>query len=477
MKFEPTKESIQSHEVPQWYKDAKFGIFIHWGLFSIPGWAPGMEAGESIANMSGMDLGHQMKYHPYAEWYLNSSRIEGSPTQEYHQKTYGKDFNYFDFYKEFQKESDKMDPQAWASFFEQAGAKYVVLVTKHHDGYTLWPSRHKNPMMPDYQSRRDLVGELTDAVRAHNMKMGLYYSGIFDWTFKKQPMDSIENWVDHYVASDEYARYSEAQTRELIERYHPSILWNDMGYPAQADLPSLFADYLNTVEDGVIDNRWMQVSEKDRQAYSAEIRQALAEGKGIPAPSEYGDYVTPEYAKELTYSPQKWELCRGIGVSFGYNKNENPANFMTAKDIIWCLIDVTSKNGNLLLNVGPMPDGTIQPEQMRPLLETGAWLQQNGEAIYGTTCRPDKQTDRTTDGKEVRYTCKGDTLYAIVMDENPGQTVSIPGLSVPEGKTVKLLGTENSPVSLPFEQKKEDGGTLTVHLPQGIRPPAYVLKI
>ena len=103
MKYKPTPESIRSHPVPQWYQDAKFGIFIHWGLFSIPGWAPGMEAGESIADMSGMDLGHQMKYHPYAEWYLNSSRIAGSPTREYHEKNYGKDFNYFDFCKEFQK--------------------------------------------------------------------------------------------------------------------------------------------------------------------------------------------------------------------------------------------------------------------------------------------------------------------------------------------------------------------------------------
>ncbi len=471
MKYEPTRESVSSHEAPQWFKDAKFGIFIHWGLFSVPGWAVKKPEGQSMVDGDELpSMEEQMKYHPYAEWYLNSLRCPGSPTQEYHEKTYGKDFDYFDFYHEFQKESDKMDPEAWAKFFEEAGAKYVVLVTKHHDGYTLWPSEHKNPFMPDYQSKRDLVGELTDAVRAHNMKMGLYYSGIFDWTFKHEPMNSPENWADHYVASDEYAAYSEAQTRELIEKYHPSVLWNDMGYPAQTDLMKLFADYYNTVEDGVLNNRWLQIDEAGRQKYIDEIYKAKAEGKGIPFQIEIGDYYTPEYARVLNYDTEKWELCRGIGMSFGYNRNENPANFMKAKDVIWCIIDVTAKNGNLLLNVGPLADGTIQKEQMEPLLETGAWLKVNGEAIYATTCREDKQSDVTKDGKEVRYTKKGDVLYAIVMDEQPGKTVAIEGLEVPEGKKVEILGMGD----VEFCQKDD---ALVVALPDNMPPYAYVLKI
>ena len=469
--YEPTKESIQSHEAPQWFKDAKFGIFIHWGLFSVPGWAVKMDEGRSVMDQDQMpSMEEMMKYHPYAEWYLNTLRIPGSPTQEYHEKTYGKDFNYFDFYHEFQKESDKMDPEAWAKLFEDAGAKYVVLVTKHHDGYTLWPSAYKNPFMPDYQSKRDLVGELTDAVRAHNMKMGLYYSGIFDWTFKHQPMNSPENWVDHYVASDEYAVYSEAQTRELIDKYHPSILWNDMGYPAQTDLMKLFADYYNTVDDAVLNNRWMQISEEGRQAYLDQIYEAREKGEGTPFQIEIGDYYTPEYARVLKYDTEKWELCRGIGMSFGYNRNENPANFMKGKDVVWCIIDVTAKNGNLLLNVGPLPDGTIQEEQVRPLLDAGAWLKINGEAIYATTCREDKQTDVTTDGKEVRYTKKDGALYAIVMDEEPGQSVTIEGLEVPEGAAVSILGA--GPAA--YEQKD---GKLTVALPEQLPPYAYTIKI
>ena len=172
----------------------------------------------------------------------------------------------------------------------------------------------------------------------------------------------------------------------------------------------------------------------------------------------------------LNYDTEKWELCRGIGMSFGYNRNENPANFMKAKDVIWCIIDVTAKNGNLLLNVGPMADGTIQEEQVRPLLETGAWLKVNGEAIYATTCREDKQSDLTTDGKEVRYTKKDDALYAIVMDETPGSTVTIPGLEVAEGAAVSVLGAGPCTYTA-------DANGLTVQLPKELPPYAYVIKI
>ena len=230
MKYEPTRESVTSHPVPQWYNDAKFGIFIHWGLFSVPGYAYS-EKGKSIRDIhSETDEFEGQKYNPYAEWYLNSLRIEGSPTQDYHKKNYGADFSYFDFKNTFAKESRKMDPQIWAELFRKSGARYVVMVTKHHDGYCLWPSRYKNPYIADYQSERDLVGELTDAVRGEGLKMGLYYSGIFDWSFKKNPMNSPAKWLDHYLPSDQYAEYAFHQTEELIERYHPVCVVERHGF-------------------------------------------------------------------------------------------------------------------------------------------------------------------------------------------------------------------------------------------------------
>lgn len=165
MRFEPTEESIKRHEVPQWYQDAKFGIFIHWSLFSVPAWAPG--EGKNLAELSEEEDGfaNSMKNSPYAEWYLNTSRIEASPTNKHHKEKYGEDFNYFDFQKEFEEQNRTMDADEWVEFFKAAGAKYVVLVTKHHDGYCLWPSNYKNPFMKEYQSRRDLVGEITEAVQ------------------------------------------------------------------------------------------------------------------------------------------------------------------------------------------------------------------------------------------------------------------------------------------------------------------------
>lgn len=142
MIFEPTKASIKKHKVPNWFHDAKFGIFIHWGLYSVPAFAV---TGLSIIESSKEGEEYHNKNNPYAEWYLNSLRIDGSPTQKYHYKTYSDKIIYDDFIKEFNKEIKNWKPDNWATLFKKAGARYVVLVTKHHDGFLLWPSKHKNP--------------------------------------------------------------------------------------------------------------------------------------------------------------------------------------------------------------------------------------------------------------------------------------------------------------------------------------------
>lgn len=476
MKFEPLEESIRKHEVPQWYQDAKFGIFIHWSLFSVPAWAPGN--GKNLAELSEEDEGfaNSMKNSPYAEWYLNTSRIEGSPTNLHHKEVYGKDFDYFEFQKQFEKQNMTMNAEEWADFFKEAGAKYVVLVTKHHDGYCLWPSEYKNPFMPEYQSKRDLVGEITDAVRSRDMKMGLYYSGIFDWTFKDFPIDGMENWVNHHIVTDEYSEYAWNQTKELIHKYKPSILWNDIGYPAQCNLNELFADYYNTVPEGVINDRWRQYSvssEEEKKELVAKLNDQLEKGGigGILVTDGFCDYTSPEYADEMKLQKKKWELTRGIGMSFGYNNNEDPKHMLKGKDVIYMLIDAVSKNGNLLLNVGPRPDGTIQEEQKKPLLETGKWLKINGEAIYGTTYW-DKQESRTIDDKPVRFTRKGKTLYAMIMNEDIAGSVTIKDVEIPQNAGVTLLGEEGR-----LDWYQEDGN-LTVKLPAVMKKQyAYTLKI
>ncbi|NLG24148.1 MAG: alpha-L-fucosidase, partial [Clostridiales bacterium] len=257
MRYEPTYESVRQHRTPQWFMDAKFGIFIHWSLFSVPAFAA--EQTRDISESMAEDPAATFANNPYAEWYLNSLRIPGSPTQAFHRKHYG-DKSYFDFQRDFEEQNASLDVNTWADLIARAGARYCVLVTKHHDGYTLWPTDTPNPHIPNYFSRRDFVGELTDAMRARGLKMGLYYSGVFDWTFKTdRPIDNMQGFLAHQDMPDGYAAYSLAHLRELIDKYRPSVLWNDIAFPYGYNLNELFAYYYNTVEDGAIDDRWNQI--------------------------------------------------------------------------------------------------------------------------------------------------------------------------------------------------------------------------
>lgn len=479
MKFEPTLESVSRHKVPEWYGKAKFGIFIHWSLFSVPAYAP--TSGQNLAELSeeGDGFANSMKNSPYAEWYLNTSRIEGSPTQEHHRKTYGESFNYFNFQKSFEEQSRNMKAGEWADFFKEAGAQYVVLVTKHHDGYCLWPSEHKNPFMPEYQSKRDLVGEITDAVRSRGMKMGLYYSGIFDWTFKNYPIDGMENWVRHQLVTDQYSEYATAHMYELIQKYKPSILWNDIGYPQQYNLDKLFSDYYNAVPEGVVNDRWRQYkvsqehSGKDIERLVERLNKELEENgiTGILKTDGHHDYTTPEYESYTHLKKKKWEMTRGMGMSFGYNQVEGDSHMLTAADVVYMLIDAVSKNGNVLINVGPKADGTIPEMQKRPLLEVGKWLKINGEAIYGTTYL-DKQEGISADGKKVAFTRNGDNLYAMVMDKQVKGTVVIKDLQIKEDARVRILGVDK------LLNWKAVNGDLSVELPEAMPEQlAYTIKI
>jgi len=182
--YEPTLESLDKHQLPQWYADAKLGIFIHWGLYSVPGWAPLVHPEHDFASQD------YIKYNPYAEWYLNTMRLDGSPTQAYHREHYGADYDYYNFAPTFDREIQKWNSDAMAKIFYDVGAKYVVLTTKHHDGFTLWPSSTANPKLPSdrQHATRDLVGELTASVNKQGLRMGLYYSGGYDWTFVPGPI-------------------------------------------------------------------------------------------------------------------------------------------------------------------------------------------------------------------------------------------------------------------------------------------------
>ena len=448
--YEPTLDSLNQHPLPQWYAGAKLGIFIHWGLYSVPGWAPLTHPEHDFASTD------YIKYNPYAEWYLNVLRIPGSPTQAYHREHYGANFAYYDFAPIFNRETKKWDPDAMAAVFKMAGARYVVLTSKHHEGFTLWPSTTPNPspsLRPDQlHAQRDIVGELTAAVRKQGMKMGLYYSGGYDWTFNDGPIETAADYQSVKPETQAYGDYAFAQIHELIANYKPDVLWNDIDWPKTGRPLQVEADYYNAVPDGVIDDRF-----------------------GI----KHSDFTSPEYEKLDKISPKKWEECRGLGRSFGYNRAEGEKETIAPADLIALLVDIVSKNGNLLLDVGPEADGTIPPVQMERLRALGAWLKQNGEAIYDTTPWTHAE-GKSAQGDELRFTRKGDDLYVIVLGKPKSSQITLTGdLSSgalgkvqPQMEKITLLGDDKPLVWSGGES------AVTITLPAELPGDyAYVLKI
>jgi alpha-L-fucosidase len=454
MHYEPTRAALAQHPIPEWFAGAKFGIFVHWGLYSVPAWAP--NSGELSEILASGEWGKWFTQNPYAEWYGNTVRIEGSETQRRHAERYGPDFPYRGFAPMFNQAAEHADLEAWARLFKKVHARYAVLTTKHHDGFTLWPSRHPNPFHPDYHATRDLVGEFSDAIRGQGMTAALYYSGGLDWTFHHPVIMGLEDLKACVPQMDEYVEYANAHWRELVDRYQTKILWNDIAYPKATDLNVLFAEYYNKMPDGVVNNRFTQEFQM---------------GEGNIVSNAHYDFDTPEYASFSEIRTRKWESCRGIGASFGYNTNEGEEQYQSVQALVHNLIDITSKNGNLLLNVGPRADGTIPEIQVERLEGIGRWLDVNGDAIFDTTPW-DVAESKTDGGADVRFTRKGDVVNAIVLASPQAGAVEIQGVARGLEGTVRLLGHDG-----PLSWRQTDRG-IAVELPGG-QPaaPAYTLAI
>jgi alpha-L-fucosidase len=436
-KYEPTWDSLKTHPVPDWFHDAKLGIFIHWGLYSVPAFAP------PTGELGKVDWNTWFYKNPYAEWYLNSLRLDTSDTYKHHAAKYGKDFDYYRFAETFLKESARWDPGKWADVIQRTGAGYAVLTTKHHDGFTLWPSKVRNPKREGLNSKRDFVGELTAAVRKTGVRMGLYYSGGLDWTFESKPVAKMADLMTTAPKSQEYADYADAHWRELMDRYEPAVLWNDIGYPKVGKIAEIFADYYNRFPDGLVNSRFN---------------------------TPHIDFTTPEYTKYDKIVEKKWETCRGLGFSFGYNKEEDGRHVIASDKLIELLVDIVSKNGNLLINIGPRPDGGIPEIQMDRLEKLGAWMAVNGEGIRGT--RPHAvPSAKTATGEEIRFTRKGETLYAFVLQRPASGVVEIPGV---RGTKVELLGHKGAAL----QSKPGPGDGIAVTLPPpGSSPFAFCFRI
>lgn len=478
--YEPTWESVATHRVPDWYDDAKLGIFLHWGLYSVPGWAPQVPDIQKLLQQRGP--AEMLRDNPYAEWYLNSCRLEGSPTWHHQRDTYGPDAGYDDFVLPFDDGTAGADMNTIAAVCRDAGAGYVVLTTKHHDGFCLWPTALHHPRKGRYHARRDIVGDLRRAVLDAGLRMGLYYSGGYDWPYNDA---LLKNPADSFLAvphTPDYVRYATAHVRELIDRYHPAVLWNDICWPAGGDLPALFAEYYNTVPDGVINDRWIAPP-----AHRGAVSDALARAGGVlvqqfwpyipqrhksltfPADHHY-DIRTPEYARFDSVQAKKWESTRGVGHSFGANRNERPEDFVTATELVRSFVDIVSKNGNLLIGIGPDAQGRVPEEQLAPLRGLGGWLKTNGEAVFST--RPWAIAEATTtEGTAVRFTQRDGAVYAVLLDLS-GHEFGIRGVVAGDVTQVRIPGLEE-----PVDWRVTDG-MLRVRLPERMPvSPAHVLAL
>ncbi len=395
--FTPDMESVRTHQVPQWFDDCKLGIFIHWGAYSVPAYAPPTcELGDIPIDI------RWFSNNPYSEWYMNSVRVGQGPSYEHHVATYGKDFPYENFTDMWKAEN--WNAAEWADLFKKSGAGYIVPVTKHHDGFCLWPSKYTDYHTGNRGPMRDIIGELATAVREEGMKFGVYYSGILDWTYTTVPICDEFDVHNPPNITAAYADYAFNQATELIDRYQPSVFWNDIDWPKKGivDLPALFSYYYNNVPEGVVNDRWNGV---------------------------WADYTTKEYKYGQMTLDKKWEMCRGLGLSFAYNQVETDEHYIQPNKLIALLLESVSHNGNLLINVGPKADGTIPAEQRDRLLYLGQWLSVNGDAIYGTKTWT-RQQERLAGGIDCYFTSKNDKVYIMLDNVAAGSsTVVIPGLA------------------------------------------------
>ena len=435
--YEPNWDSLVKHPTPQWFKDAKFGIYTHWGVYCVP--AKG----------------------PNATWYPHHMYQEGTPQWEYHVQTYGgpEKFGWKDFIPMFTAE--KFDPDEWAELFKESGAQYAGPVGEHHDGFTMWDTRYNDWNSTKMGPKTDVVGRLEKAIRNQGMRFLVALHHAENWWFYphwRKEFDTSDpryaglygeahdldgkvgkTFFDQSRPSKKFLETWKAKILEVIDNYDPDVLWFDFGLRGLPDKPKeeFLAYYYNkAIERG----KEVAVTYKDYD---------LVPGSGV---------VDLELGRmdKLTYNEWITDTTVDDGQGWGYLK-ETP--YKTTTELVHYLIDNVSKNGYLLLNVGPKPDGTLPDEAKELLRGMGKWMAVNGEAIYGTTnwithgegpaqikkAGAFNENEKPGYGrKDVRFTLKGNTLYATVLGW-PGEYAVIETLKClypDEILSVKMLGVD-----------------------------------
>jgi alpha-L-fucosidase len=352
-----------------WWRDARFGMFIHWGLYSIP-------AGEWKGNTG------------YAEWIREEAHI---PVEEYEQL-------------QAQFNPVKFDAEAWAKLAADAGMKYLVITSKHHDGFCLFDSQQTTWDIGGTPFKRDILGELAQACARHGVRFCTYHS-IMDWhhpdylprrSWEKRPADGADY--------ERFEKYLHDEVTEVVERYHPGVMW--------------------------FDGEWENTWNHERGARLFELcrtldPQMIVNNRVDTNRGGLGDFATPEQEIPATGTPGlDWETCMTMNDHWGYNSHD--ANWKTTRDLLQKLCDIASKGGNFLLNIGPRSDGTFPPEALERLSALGAWMRTNGGAIQGTSASP---FDELPWGRCTQKQDGNDTLLNLLVFAWPGDgRLVVPGL-------------------------------------------------
>lgn len=406
----------ENYQFPQWFSDAKFGIFIHWGVYSVPAYKN--------------------------EWYAHSMYQKGTDEYQHHIVTYGPhtEFGYKDFIPMFKAEN--FDADEWVKLFKQAGAKYVVPVAEHHDGFAMYDSEHNPWNAVKMGPKKDIIGLLKKATEKEGLIFGLSSHRLENaWFFNggmKFPSDVQDTTITLYgfraadqEYTDEICMDFLSHTHELIDKYHPQLIWFDW---TVNKIPDYFNKFMAYYYNCALD-------------WGKEV--VVNTKHGYPTNVQVGDV---ERGKLDVMRKYPWQTDTSVGKhSWGYVQGEENKN---PEQIVHDLVDIVSKNGNLLLNIGPRPDGTITEEQKAVLLAIGQWLKINGEAIYGTRCwvRSGEGDVKGTAGsfsdneatqytcQDIRFTTKGNNLYAIAL--NWGNQVLIKSLNEEVIGDADILGVE-----------------------------------
>ncbi|ORZ24074.1 glycoside hydrolase superfamily [Absidia repens] len=352
VEYHTTTTSLQQHQAPTWYQQAKFGIFIHWGLYSVPAWAP---------------VGQE-----YAEWYWWQMNHPSDPTYEHHQKRYGRGFAYDDFIPMWQP--TLFDPKMWLDLIDASRAKYFVFTSKHHDGFALFDTKVTNRSSVQMQPHRDFVHDLITTSKEHypHLKRGIYFS-LPEWYHPKYKDSNFDDWhgppfnpytnkTIPYTGStpiDDFVNDLQLpQFLELVNNYEPDIIWCDIGGINNSSMWQ--AEYYNKAAK---QNR--QVTINDRC------------GNGV------SDFATLEYQQTSTPPARSWEATRGVDPrSFGFNQATPPEKYASSEQLVHELVDAVSMGGNFLLNIGPNANGSIFHTMVERLHDIGAWLDQNGASVF-----------------------------------------------------------------------------------------------